>query len=239
MSKTEQEHREDLVRVCRLVYDKGWVAMNDGNVSVRLGEDRILCTPTAICKGMLSADDLIVCDMDGAKVAGRRERTSEIAMHITIYSLRPDVQAVVHAHPPVATGFASAGRALDKALLPEVIIQLGAVPLASYGLPGTPALSDGMLPFIPNYDALLLENHGCTAYGHDLWQAFFRMEMVEHFARITFVAEMLGGARALPREEVEKLFAARARYNVNSRAGMEPGMPLVAEDLLETQRGRH
>jgi L-fuculose-phosphate aldolase len=238
MSKTEQEHREDLVRVCRLVYDKGWVAMNDGNVSVRLGADRILCTPTAICKGMLSADDLIVCDMHGAKVVGQRERTSEIAMHITIYSLRPDVQAVVHAHPPTATGFAAAGRALDKALLPEVIIQLGAVPLASYGLPGTPALSDGMLPFIPHYDALLLENHGCTTYGSDVWQAFFRMEMVEHFARITFVAEMLGGARALPREEVEKLFAARARYNVSSRAGMEPGMPLVAEDLLETPRTR-
>jgi L-fuculose-phosphate aldolase len=144
---------------------------------------------------------------------------------------------VVHAHPPVATGFASAGRALDKALLPEVIIQLGAVPLASYGLPGTPALCDGMLPFIPNYDALLLENHGCTSYGKDIWQAFYRMETVEHFARITFVAEMLGGARPLPREEVEKLFAARARYNVESHSGMEPGMPLVAEDF-ETQRTR-
>ena len=102
---------------------------------------------------------------------------------------------MVHAHPPVATGFATAGRALDKALLPEVVIQLGAVPLASYGLPGTPALSDGMLPYIPNYDALLLENHGCTTWGQDVWQAFFRMEMVEHFARITFVAEMMGGAR--------------------------------------------
>jgi L-fuculose-phosphate aldolase len=159
-------------------------------------------------------------------------------MHATIYSLRPDVRSVVHAHPPVATGFATAGRALDKALLPEVIIQLGAVPLAAYGLPGTPALSEGMLPFIPHYDALLLENHGCTTYGSDVWQAFFRMEMVEHFARITFVAEMLGGARPLPREEVEKLFAARARYNVSSRAGMQPGMPLVAEDLVETPPSR-
>jgi L-fuculose-phosphate aldolase len=157
-------------------------------------------------------------------------------MHTTIYSLRPDVHAVVHAHPPVATGFATAGRALDKALLPEVIIQLGAVPLAQYGLPGTPALCDGMLPFIPHYDALLLENHGCTSYGADVWQAFYRMETVEHFARITFVAEMLGGAQALPREEVEKLFAARARYNVKSNAHMEPGMPLVAEDCEARRR---
>lgn len=232
MSKTEQEYRQDLLRVCRLIYDKGWVAMNDGNVSIRLDDNRILCTPTAISKGFVQAEDLIVCDLNGCKVEGSREGTSEIAMHLTIYSLRPDVRSVVHAHPPTATGFAVAGRALVKALLPEVVIQLGAVPLACYGLPGTPALSDGMLPYIPHYDAILLENHGCTAYGRDVWEAFFRMEMVEHLARITFVAELLGGAQALPREEVEKLFAARSRYNVNSRAKMEPGMPLVAEDLI-------
>ena len=236
MSKTEEEYRADLVRVCRLIYEKGWVAMNDGNVSIRLDQDRILCTPTAISKGQIEADDLIICDLTGTKVKGQRERTSEIAMHITVYGLRQDVQSVVHAHPPVATGFAAAGRALDKALLPEVVIHLGAVPLAAYGLPGTPALSDGMLPYIPNYDAVLLENHGCTTWGADVWQAFFRMEMVEHFARITFVAEMMGGAKPLPREEVERLFAARSRYNISSKANMEPGMPLVAEDVLEPQR---
>ncbi len=236
MSKTEQEHRQDLLRICRLVYDKGWVAMNDGNISIRLDDNRILCTPTAVSKGFVGPEDLIVCDMTGAKVEGVREGTSEIAMHITIYSLRPDVRSVVHAHPPTATGFASAGQALDKAMLPEVVIQLGAVPLASYGLPGTPALSDGMLPYIPEYDAMLLENHGCTAYGRDVWEAFFRMEMVEHFARITFVAEMLGGARALPRDEVKKLFDARTRYNVNSKAQMAPGMPLVAEDCCSHKR---
>ena len=115
------------------------------------------------------------------------------------------------------------------------MIQLGAVPLAAYGLPGTAALSEGMLPYIENYDAMLLENHGCTTYGRDVWEAYFRMEMVEHFARITFVAELMGGAQALPREEVEKLFAARARYNVTSRAQMMPGMPLVAEDLAKAK----
>jgi L-fuculose-phosphate aldolase len=235
MSKPEQQRREDLVRVCHLIYEKGWVAMNDGNVSVRLEDERILCTPTAVSKGFIELDDLIVVDMGGGRVEGKREPTSEILMHINVYSLRPDVQSVVHAHPPVATGFAAAGRALDKALLPEVIIGLGAVPLAAYGLPGTPALSEGMRPFIPHYDAVLLENHGCTTFGSDVWQAFFRMEVVEHFARITFVAEMLGGAKALPREEVEKLFASRKRYNVRSNNRMEPGMPLVAEDLAETE----
>ena len=235
MAKPEDEHRAELIRVCRLIYEKGWVAMNDGNVSIRLNDDRILCTPTAVSKGMVRIEDLILCDMQGNKVCGERECTSEIAMHTTVYAMRSDVRSVVHAHPPVATGFAAAGRALDKALLPEIIIQLGAVPLASYGLPGTPALSEGMKPFIPHYDALLLENHGCTTWGRDLWEAFFRMEMVEHFARITFVAEMLGGARPLAREEVEKLFAARKRYNVSSNTNMEPGMPLVAEDLYEAQ----
>ena len=232
MSRSEQQHREDLLRVCRLVYEKGWVAMNDGNVSIRLEDGRLLCTPTAISKGFVELDDLVICDSKGCKIEGRHECTSEIAMHLTVYENRPDVRAVVHAHPPVATGFAAAGRALDKALLPEVVLQLGAVPLAKYGIPGTPALSDGMLPFIANYDALLLQNHGCTCWGADVWKAFFRMEMVEHFARITFVAEMLGGAQALPRQEVEALFTARARYNVNSTAPMQPGMPIVAEDGL-------
>jgi L-fuculose-phosphate aldolase len=232
MSSFGQDPRQDLVSVCHRIYDKGWVAMNDGNVSIRLDEGRILCTPTAISKGMVEPDDLIICDMSGKKIEGRRDSTSEIMMHITIYSMRPDVRSIVHAHPPVATGFAAAGKALDKALLPEVIIHLGAVPLAKYGLPGTPALSEGMKPFIPHYDALLLENHGCTSYGRDVWQAFFRMEMVEHFARITLVAELLGGAKPLPRSEVEKLVDARSRYNVNSKTTLIPGMPLVAEDLL-------
>lgn len=236
MSKTEQEHREDLVRVCHLMHEKGWVAMNDGNVSIRLDDGRILCTPTAVSKAFVHVGDAIVCDGNGKKLSGDRDCTSEMAMHLTVYSHRPDVRSVVHAHPPTATGFASAGRALDKALLPEAIIQLGAVPLAAYGLPGTPALSEGMKPFLAEYNAVLLENHGCTTYGGDVWEAFFRMEMVEHLAKITFVAEMLGGARPLPREEVEKLFASRERYNVRPLARMQPGMPLVAEDLLETQR---
>jgi len=231
MSKSLSELRQDIVEIGKLVFDKGWIAANDGNISVRLDDDRLLCTPTAVCKGMMTVDDLIVCDLEGNKIEGSRERTSEIAMHVTIYRMRPDVRSVLHAHPPVATGFAAAGRALNVALLPEVIIGLGSVPLAEYGLPGTPALTDGMLPYIPKYDAILMANHGAVCYGADVYQAYFRMETVEHFARITFVAEMLGGARALPREEVRKLFESRGRYGVSSRAAMEPGSPVVAEDV--------
>jgi L-fuculose-phosphate aldolase len=231
MAKSEQQHRQDILDVGKLIYQKGWTAANDGNISVRLDDHRILCTCTGVSKGMMTPADVIVCDLAGNKIDGARERTTEIAMHLTIYEMRPDVSAVVHAHPPVATGFAVAGRPLNLALLPEVIVSLGCVPLAEYGLPGTPALSAGMLPYIPKYDAILLANHGSVCYGEDLYKAFFKMETVEHFARITLVAELLGGAKVLPRHEVAKLFDSRERYGVKSHARMESGQPVVAEDI--------
>jgi L-fuculose-phosphate aldolase len=230
MAKTELQYRQDILDVGKLIYQKGWVAANDGNISVRLDDRRILCTCTGVSKGMMSPDDIIVCDLEGNKIDGARERTTEIAMHLTIYQMRPDVSAVVHAHPPVATGFAVAGRPLNLALLPEVVVSLGCVPLAEYGLPGTPALTDGMLPYIPTYDAILLGNHGSVCYGEDVYKAFFKMETVEHFARVTLVAELLGGPKVLPRHEVGKLFEARGRYGVKSHNRMEPGRPVVAED---------
>ncbi|HTS50248.1 MAG TPA: class II aldolase/adducin family protein [Bryobacteraceae bacterium] len=231
MRKTEQEYRQDIVEVGKLVYQKGWVAANDGNISVRLDQNRVLCTCTGISKGMMTAGDLIVCDLDGNKLEGSRERTSEIAMHLTIYQMRPDILAVVHAHPPVATGFAVAGRPLTLALLPEVIIGLGCVPLAEYGTPGTPALTEGMLPYIPQYDAILMRNHGLVCYGEDVYKAFFKMETVEHFARITLVAELLGGPKVLPKQEVDKLIDSRTRYGIQPRPGVELPRPLVAEDV--------
>lgn len=231
MVKTEREYARDIVEVGKLVFQKSWVAANDGNISIRLDDERIMCTPTGVSKGMMSVDDIIVVDYEGNKISGRLERTSEIMMHLTIYNIRPDVDSVVHAHPPTATGFAAAGRALDTALLPEVIIGLGCVPLAGYGLPGTDALTEPMLPLIPKYDALLLGNHGAVSYGKDVMQAYFRMETVEHFARINFVAEMLGGAKALPRLEVDKLFESRERYGVASNANAAPGCPVTAEDV--------
>jgi L-fuculose-phosphate aldolase len=180
---------------------------------------------------MMRPDDLIICDCLGNKIEGKRERTSEILMHTSIYEMRPDVKAVVHAHPPMATGFAVAGRALNQALLPEVVLGLGCVPLAGYGLPGTPALTEQLKPYIPTYDALLMANHGAVCYADDLFKAYFRMETVEHFARIALVAEMLGGAKVLPRTEVDKLVDSRSRYGIESRVGMSPGCPAVAEDF--------
>ncbi len=229
--KTEREYREEIVHVGRMVWEKGWVAANDGNISFRLDQDRFLCTPTQVCKGLMKPDDLIICDIKGNKISGVKERTSEFMMHLTVYNLRPDIRAVVHAHPPVATGFAAAGRSLNLALLPEVVIGLGCVPLAGYGLPGTPELTDPMLPLIPKYEALLMGNHGAVCYGEDVYKAFFRMETVEHFARISLVAELLGGAQVLPKQEVNKLLESRTRYGVKTRAGLEAGCPLAAEEV--------
>jgi L-fuculose-phosphate aldolase len=229
----EAQLREQILRIGRFLFDRGWIAASDGNISARLPDGRILVTPAGICKGMLECGDLVICDFDGKKIEGQRNPTTEMGMHLTVYRAREDVHAVVHAHPPAATGFAAAGRALNLGFLPEVIVRLGSVPLAQYGTPGTPALSEGMLPYVPSYDALLLANHGAVAWGEDPMQAFFRMDTVEHYARISLAAHLLGGARALPREEIAKLFEARTRYGIKSKSRFEPGAPLCAEDAPE------
>ncbi|HWB84824.1 MAG TPA: class II aldolase/adducin family protein [Bryobacteraceae bacterium] len=238
MVKTEREYREDIIQIGKLVFQKGWVAANDGNITVRLDDQRVLATPTGVCKGLMHPDDLIIVDLQGNKISGRKERTSEFAMHAKIYEMRPDVKSVVHAHPPVSTGYATAGRSLNLALLPEVIIGLGCVPVADYGLPGTPALTEPMLPYIPKYDAILMGNHGAVCYGEDVFKAYFRMETLEHFARIQLVAELLGGPKVLPRAEVDKLLDSRTRYGVKARNAGEPGCPLAAEDLGSGQDER-
>lgn len=231
MPSCEHDLREQVVRAGRMMYERGWIAANDGNITARLDGERILATPAGVCKGALSPEDLIVCDNAGNRVSGNRERTTEMGMHVAVYQARPDIQAVVHAHPPVSTGFAVAGRSLNLALMPELVVSMGSVPLAEYGLPGTPALAEGMLPYIPKFNAILLANHGAVCYGESVPEAYARMETLEHLARITLVAELLGGPKVLPRAEVQKLFAARERYQVNVPNRFEPGNPMVAEDM--------
>jgi L-fuculose-phosphate aldolase len=238
MSLSEKEIRQQIVEVGRLAYAKGWVAANDGNITVRFGDNRLISTPTGMSKGMMREDDLVICDMRGAKVEGTRDRTTEIDMHVAIYQLRPDAGAVVHAHPPVTTGFAVARKPLDRALLPEVVLHLGAIPLAGYGLPGTPALADALRPLIPHHDAILMANHGAVCYGADLDKAYYKMETLEHFAHITFVAELLGGANVLPRSAVDELIRSRYRYGLERPASCQPAAPLAAEDLDHTTQKR-
>jgi len=165
----------------------------------------------------MSEDDLVIVDLNGRKLDGRREVSSEVAMHLLIYRMRPDISAVVHAHPPTATGFAAAGIALDKPLISEVVLTLGAVPLAPYGCPGTPELSNSLRPLIPNHDAILMANHGVVTYADDLTRAFMHMETVEHFAKITLVTRTLGQQQILGADEVAKLDKIRQQLETSRK----------------------
>lgn len=178
---------------------------------------------------MMSPEDLVVTDLEGNKVNGRRNPSSELAMHLLIYRRRPDVNAVCHAHPPVATGYASAGLALNKAILAELVLSLGCIPVARYGTPGTPELTNAIEPLVQNYDAILMANHGVVTYGADLLSAFFRMETTEHFALVALVTELLGKQVLLSGGDVEKLLAARARYGGQSAAAATAECPVTSD----------
>ena len=212
MSKSvERDLREEICEVGRRVYNLGFVAGNDGNISARLGCDRILCTPTGVSKGFLTPDMLVECDLDGRQIAGGLKVTSEILMHVESYKLRSKLGGIVHAHPPTATGFAVAGIELTERILPEVVVNLGGVPLAAYGTPGGPEIFRPLIPFIKgNFDAVLLANHGAITFGSGVMDAHFKMETVELCARITLVARQLGNTNKLHDIEVEAL---RKRFN--------------------------
>src|SRR5687767_15629106 len=206
----EQTARREIVNIGRLLYDRSYVVSSDGNVSVRLDDGRIVATPTMMCKGRMTEDSLAVTDSSGRPLTDRKP-SSELQMHLLIYEERPDIRAVCHAHPPHGTAFAVAGLAIDKPILSEVILTLGCVPLTDYGTPSTAELTDAMKPFVKHHNALLMANHGAVAYGEDLWQAFDRLETLEHTARIAILARALGGASNLPPDAIEKLIHVREK----------------------------
>lgn len=204
----EQTARREICRVGQLLYDRSYVVSSDGNISVRLDDGRILATPTMTCKGRMTEDCLAVTDTSGRPLTERKP-SSELAMHLLIYAERQDVRAVCHAHPPHGTAFAVAGLAIDEPILSEVILTLGCIPLAGYGTPSTEELSESMRPLIKHHNALLMANHGAVAYGSDLWQAFDRLETLEHTARIAILSRILGGSKNLPADAIEKLINVR------------------------------
>jgi L-fuculose-phosphate aldolase len=211
-AKTEETHRREICMAGRWIHARHFAPATDGNISVRLDGSRVLTTPTCLSKGMMTPDDLVVTNLEGRRLSGTRPPSTELAMHLLIYRLRPDVYAICHAHPPIATGFAAAGLPLDKAILSEAVFSLGCVPLAPYGTPGTTELCDSIEPLLRNYDAILLANHGAVTYGPDLLTAFFRMETVEHFAHVSLVTQLLGKQTVLSAGDVDKLLASRARH---------------------------
>src|SRR5215212_9085165 len=192
----EQTARREIVRVGKLLYERSYVVSSDGNVSVRLDDGRIVATPTMTSKGRMTEDSLAITDMDG-KALSNRKASSELEMHLLIYRERADVKAVCHAHPPHGTAFAVAGLAIDQPILSEVILTLGCVPLAEYGTTSTEELTEAMRTLVKNHNALLMANHGAVAYGADLWQAWDRLETLEHTAKIAILSRVLGGSQNL------------------------------------------
>jgi L-fuculose-phosphate aldolase len=194
------------------------VASNDGNISARIDESRLMTTPKSVSKGFMTPDMMVIVDYQGRKVAGDRDASSELPMHLEIYRNRPDVNGVVHAHPPLATGFAVAGIPLTRAVLAEVITTLGSIPIAEYGTPSTAELPEAVRKYIKAHDGMLLANHGAVTCGTSVMAAYYKMETIEHFAKISLVARLLGREHLISREEVERLQGLRGAYGIAAPA---------------------
>ena len=205
--------REAICRVGKLLYDRGYVAANDGNISVKVDEDRLLITPSGVSKGRMTPDMLLLTDLDDNVLEGDRHPSSEGKMHLAVYRHRPDVNAVVHAHPAVATAFAVCRRGLDTPYLAELVVGLGTVPCTeTFAMLSTDEVPESVVPYQPDHNALLLANHGALTWGSDLWEAFDRIEVVEHTAKILLNAEMLGGPVALSEAETARLESLQGMY---------------------------
>jgi L-fuculose-phosphate aldolase len=208
--------RRDLARLGKRLYKFGFMPGTSGNLSVRLDSKFVLATPTGVSKSMLSKEDMVIVDLEGKQYSGSRKVTSEIGMHLAVYNGRADISAVVHSHPPVATAFACAGRALDEPLCSEAIMTLGQVPLAPYATTGTEEVADSLAEYIPDHEAILMANHGVVTYGKTLMDAFMKMETVEHFAQITLIVGQLGSAVPIGKDRLAALLDARMRYILNA-----------------------
>jgi len=224
--RSEEQIRADIVECGRRLWHRGYVASNDGNISVRLDDQRLITTPTAVSKGFMTPDMMVITDLEGRKISGERNASSELKMHLEVYKHRPDIRAVVHAHPPTATGFAVAGIPLDRAVLAEVITTLGSIPIAEYATPSTEELPAAVRRYIKAHDGLLLANHGALAVAGDVYAAYYRMETIEHFATISLVARTLGRENLLSRGEVDRLQGLRGMYGIASPA------PICTDETL-------
>ena len=224
----EQKVKAEIVEIATRCYDRGLLVAGDGNISVRVGESRLIATPSGVSKGWMKPEMMCVVDLAGnALEPSEYAVSSEWPMHRVIYEQRPDIHAVVHAHPPHATGFAVAGLSLSKAILSEVVLTLGCVPLASYGTPSTRELTDAIEPFLQYHDALLMANHGAVAYADTLEKAFNKLETLEHTCKISFIARTLGNENTIPDYAIPKLFEIRERNGVmpfEARTGQACGI---------------
>ena len=211
------EAKKKIIEMGRRMYVKGYVAANDGNISCRIGDNEVICTPTGVSKGFITPDMLVHVDMNGKVISGRLSPSSEVKMHLKVYNEKSDITSVTHAHPPVATSFAIAGIPLDKAILPEQVVILGTVPIAKYALTGSQEVPDSITPYLHSHNAVLLANHGALTWGRTIEEAFYRLEEVEYYAQVTMnVYTLLGRANELSCKQVDKLLEVRQKFGIDT-----------------------
>ena len=217
--QSEMDIKIEMCEIGKRVYNRGMVAANDGNFSVKLSENEFLCTPTGVSKGFMTPEYICKVDAEGNVIEANEgfKPSSEIKMHMRVYKEREDVKAVVHAHPMYATTFAVCGLPLTEPIMPEAVLSLGTVPLAKYGTPSTMEIPDAVSEYLPYYDAVLLENHGALSYADSLMGAYHKMESLEFYARLLYQAKMLGGPKELPDEQVKRLYGMRRQYGLTGR----------------------
>lgn len=215
---SEIKLKTQICDIGKRIYEKGFVAANDGNISVRIDEYTFLVTPTGVSKGFMTPEMLIKVDIEGNVIEGDYKPTSEIKLHLQVYKERPDIRSVVHVHPPYATAFAIAGIPLNQATMPESIVTLGTIPIAAYGTPSTEELSMSICPYIPNHNGVLLENHGALTWGVSIDQAYFRMESLEFCAKVNWIASQMNGDRELSFANVDKLIALKQNLGLSGES---------------------
>lgn len=216
---SEYEIKKQICEIGKRIYQNGFVAANDGNISVKINDKEVLCTPTGVSKGYMTPDMICKVDMNGNVLLanGKYKPSSEVKMHLRVYKERSDVKSVVHAHPPYGTSYAIAGIPLDKAIMPEAVIALGDVPIAEYGTPSTDEIPEAVAKFLQCYDAVLLENHGALTYGSDLMTAYFKMESLEFYAKLMFISSQIGQPQVLNNNQVDKLIDIRKQMNIGGK----------------------
>ncbi len=227
--KTESQYRNDIIEICKRVQRNGWVASNDGNISIKIGPDAVLCTPTGMSKGYLTTDQLVKVDMDGNKLEGELEASSEVKIHLDVFKNKPGINSAVHAHPPYSTAFAVAGLPLDQCIIPEIIVSLGSIPLTAYGTPSTQEIPNSIRKHLQDHNAFLMENHGAFTIGGDVYQAYYRMESMELFAKISLLAKTLGNVNNINEENVRKIMDLRSNFikDDDGYAGCKIGDKLI------------
>jgi L-fuculose-phosphate aldolase len=229
----EYKLKEQICEIGRRVYARGFAAANDGNISVRLNDREILCTPTMVCKGFMKCEDLCKVDYEGKQLAGTRKRSSEILLHLAVYKHRPDVQAVVHCHPPHATAFGVAHEPIPKCVLPEVEVFLGEVPVAVYETPGGQKFADTVVPYVKDCNTIILANHGTVTFGPDLEKAYWNSEIIDAYCKILILARQLGRVNYFSDEKTRELLELKKRLGYDDVRFRKEGCSVCGESSFD------